>query len=334
MTRQVPDDRSRDPLVERVHDALSAHDPDDARLSAMRARVVAAPVRGGTTLRVGPRSSRWWIGGAVLAGAAALIVIVALPAVDRSTTVSAAEILGRSRAALSTPISGVEVLTYDLSVEGVLADLVPAEQAGRFTVEETIDHDRPGRYRLLKLAPGGGTVFGIADDSTRGVRARYVRANGRGYLLRFSAAADAAPFSLPALKRTALQAFITLMQGSDNQALRETSCYGEPCYEITIPQASTDAEALVSLSSGRALVTAADARLVEFSAAGLIAQRPFGIDFVLRGRRLHDSQSLDAGAFELHAGPGDIVLEGSASNNPMWDVVERALSAIPRQPAR
>lgn len=333
MTRQPLDDSSRERLVERVNDALTTHDPGSARLSAMRAQIASASVRGGTTLREGHSHSRWWIAGGVLAAAAALLVIVIVPAVDRRTTVSAAEILGRSRAALSTPVSGVEVLTYDLSVEGVLADLLPTEQAGRFTVEETIDHEHAGRYRLLKLAPGGDIVFGVVDDSVHGTRARYVRANGRGYLLRFTAA-DATSFSLPAVKRMALQAFITLMQTTGDQALRETWCDGEPCYEVTIPQAAHGAEGIVSLSRARALVTAADARLVEFSAAGQIAERPFGIDFTLRSRVVHDPGTIADSAFELVARPGDVVLQGNASSNPMWDVIERALSAIPQQPAR
>lgn len=329
MTHHVPDDPSRDPLVARVRDALEARTPDAATLAAIRARLDAGQVRGGTTLRATHRAPRWWIGGAALAAAAAIIVIVAVPAVDRSTTVSAAEILGRSRAALSTPVSGIEVLTYDLSVEGVLADLVPAEQAGRFTVEETIDHDREGRYRLRKLAPGGDVVFAIADDSAKEIRSRYLRANGRGYLLRFSEAPAAATVSVPAVRRMALQAFITMMQASKDPALHETTCDGEACYEITVPGASAGAAGLVTLSTARALVTAADARIVEFSAAGSIAERPFGLDFALRSRIVREPAADDAAAFELTPRTGDVVLEGNASKNPMWDVVERALAAIP-----
>lgn len=333
MTRYPADDHSHDRLVERVDDALSAHGPDPAQLAAMRTRLVSAPVRGGTTLRDGHRRSPWWIAGTVLAAASALLLILVLPAIDRRTTVSAAEILGRSRAALSTPAIGIEVLTYDLSVDGVLADLVPSEQAGVFTVEETIDHDHPGRYRLLKLAPGGEMVGAVADDPVRGVRVRYVRANGRGYLFRFTDA-NVAAFSLPAVKRMVLQAFITLMQTEGNQAVRELSCEGEPCYEVTIPQASDAADGIVSLSHGRALITASDARLVEFSATGWIAGRPFGVEFALKRRVLRAASAADDVAFDIAARPGDIVLQGNASSNPMWDVVERVLGAIPQQPSR
>lgn len=333
MTRYSSDDDAREHLVQSVHDALAAHDPDPARLAAIRAHLASAPVRGGTTLRDRPHRSPWWIAGAVAAAAAAVILMVVLPAVDRQTTVSAAEILGRSRAALSSPATGIEVLTYDLSVDGVLADLVPSEQTGQFTVEETIDHDRPGRYRLLKLAPGGDIVGGIADDPVRGARVRYLRAHGRGYLLRF-ADANVAAFSLPAVKRMALQAFITLMQAGDDQAVRETTCDGEACYEVIVPQAADAAGGIVSLSHARALITAADARIVELSATGRIAERPFGIEFVLKNRVVRAATAADQSAFDITPRPGDIVLQGNASSNPMWDVIERTLAAIPQQPSR
>jgi hypothetical protein len=332
MTRYSSDD-ARERLVQSVHDALDAADPDPARLASIRAHLSSAPVRGGTTLRERPGRSPWWIACTVAGAVAALILMVVLPAVDRQTTVSAAEILGRSRAALSSPASGIEVLTYDLSVDGVLADLLPSEQTGRFTVEETTDHDRPGRYRLLKLAPGGDIVAGIADDPVRGMRVRYLRAHGRGYLLRF-ADANVAAFPLPAVKRMALQAFITLMQTGDDQAVRETTCDGEACYEVIVPQAAHAAGGIVSLSHARALITAADARIVEFSATGQIAERPFGIEFVLRNRIVRAETAADQSAFDITPRPGDVVLQGNASSNPMWDVIERALAAIPQQPSR
>lgn len=328
-------DNRHDRLVEDVRSALGAHEPGPERLGAMRAHLETAGVRGGTTLRDLPAPSRRWIAGGALAAAAAatlLFIMFIMPTVDRETTVSAAEILGRTRAALSTPTTGIEVLTYDLSVDGVLAEFLPVEQAGRFTVEETIDHDNPGRFRLLKVAEDGGLVAGLAEDPVSGVRTRYLRAHGRGYLLRFTGG-GAPPFSLPSLKRMALQGFITLMQAETDQAVAETTCEGEPCYEITVPRSDAAPDALIALSHGRALITAADARLVEFSAAGQVAERPFGVEFRLRQRELR-AASPDTTAFELTARPGDVVLQGQASSNPMWDVVERALAAIPQQPSR
>jgi hypothetical protein len=242
--------------------------------------------------------------------------------------VSAAEVLDRSRNALSAPSTGIEVLTYDLALEGVLGELLPVEQAGRFTVEEMIDHDHAGRYRLLKLAPDGRTVLGAADDPPRGTRTRYVRADGRGYLLRFSDVEKTA-LSVPDLKRFALQTFITLMQSSGGKTLSETVRNGEPCYVIDMPSGSVAGGAMLMLEGARAIVTVADARLVEFSAFGRIAERPFSIEFALQSRELRPAHTADSSVFDIPAGPDDVLLQAGGSANPLWDVVAGALSAIP-----
>jgi hypothetical protein len=251
-----------------------------------------------------------------------------IPGIDRQTTVSAAEVLGRSQTALAAVTSGIEVLTYDLELAGVLGDLVPEEQSGRFTVQEVVDHDHDGRYRVAKLAANGEMVAGAADDPLRGTRARYLRADGRGFLLRFDGAEPTA-LSLPALKRTALQTFIGLMQATGTQSLREVQRDGEACYEIDIPGSSAPAGSLVALERARAVVTVTDARLVELSAAGRVADRPFTIDFALRSRQLRPASAAQDSDFDISAQPGDVVLQGNASNNPVWDVLSRTLGAIP-----
>ena len=84
-----------------------------------------------------------------------------------------------ARGLRSAPTTGIEVLTYDLELDGVLGDLIPEDHAGRFTVEELVDHDHEGRYRIVKLTSDGQIVGGAADDSLRGTRVRYMRADGR-----------------------------------------------------------------------------------------------------------------------------------------------------------
>jgi len=295
---------------------------------AIRSRLDVAPATGATTLRPMRTLPRWAWGVPVAAAVVVVLLMVVGPGIDRQTTVSAAEILGRSQTALSAVTSGIEVLTYDLELAGVLADLVPEEQSGRFTVQELVDHDHDGRYRVVKLAANGEMVGGAADDPVRGTRARYMRANGRGFLLRFDGAEPTA-LSLPALKRTALQTFIALMQASSTQSLREVQRGGEACYEIDIPGSSAPAGSLLALERARAVVTVTDARLVELSAAGRVADRPFTIDFALRSRQLRPASAALDSDFDITAQPGDVVLQGNASNNPVWDVLTRALGAIP-----
>jgi hypothetical protein len=295
---------------------------------AIRSRLHGSPGAGATTLRPIRTVPRWAWAGPLAAAAAVILFFVIVPGIDRRTTVSAAEMLGRSRTALAARASGIEVLTYDLELAGVLADLVPEEQAGRFTVQELVDHDHDGRYRVVKLAADGQMVGGAADDPLRGTRARYVRADGRGFLLRFEGATPTF-LSLPALKRTALQTFIGLMQAGRTQTMRDVQRDGEACYEIDVPGSGVTAGMLVTLDRARAVVTAADARLVEFSAAGTAAERPFTIDFALRSRELRPAATAQDNDFDLAAQPGDIVLQGDASSNPIWDVLARALGAIP-----
>jgi hypothetical protein len=87
------------------------------------------------------------------------------------------------------------------------------------------------------------------------------------------------------------------------------------------------AASLLSLDRARALITADDARLVEFSAAGTLSGEAFTIDFVQRVRAVN--ATVVPHDFELTPEPGDVILQGDATNNPLWDVLTRVLEAVP-----
>jgi hypothetical protein len=283
--------------------------------------------KGGTTLRQvrSPRRTGWAAAAAALA--ATLLLIAIVPRLNRTETVSAAEILGRSHAALATTTTGIEILTYDLALEGVLAHLLPQEQAGRFTVEEAIDHDHPGRFRAVKLAPDGTPVAGAVEDPVAGERVRYIRAHGRGYLLRFSAT-EPLPLSLPAIKRAALQTFVTVMQGQPKATVNEAWRAGERVFVVEIPQDRVlGGAAPFSLTRGRAVIAADDARLLEVDAAGTLADQTFSISFVLRDRRVQTGPAAPE-QFQIAPRPGDLVLDGTGTTNPAWDVVTTALQGL------
>ena len=320
-------------LTERVGAAAASIELPDAVRARMRTRVIDAPATGATTLRAVSKTPRWVWAVPAAAAAALLVYFVVVPGIDRQTTVSAAEILGRSQAALAAPLTGLEFVSYDLEVGGALGDLLPEEQAGRFEIQELIDHDHEGRYRIVKLAPDGRIVGGAADDTVNGTRVRYIRVNGRGFLLRFEGAAPTA-LSIIALKRGAMQLFIGLMQTSGNQAMREIDRAGEHCYEISIPGVTMPAASIVSLDRARAVITAADSRLVEFSAAGLFSGQPFTIDFALRFRAWGNATIVPNPDFDLKPEPGDVILQGDATTNPLWDVLTRVLEAVPASVAQ
>ena len=317
-------------LIDRIAASLPAVELPPAARTAIRARLDGTAAAGATTLRPVNTRARWvWALPLAAAGVIALITVV-IPGIDRQTTVSASEILARSRTALVAPVAGIEVLTYDLDLAGVFAQMIPEEQAGRFSVQEVVDHDHPGRYRIVKLTGDGQIVAGAADDPLRETRTRYIRANGRGYLLQFDGA-EAASLSLPALKRTMLETFIGVMQASSAQTIREVPCADERCYEIDIPRPAIQGGTLVSLDRARAIVTVGGSQIVEFSASGSITDRPFTVLFALRSREVRPATSAQDTDFEIAAQPGDVVLHGNASNNPVWDVLTRALGEIPAQ---
>ncbi len=326
-------------ITGRLVEAAGTGGLPDAVRDAIRARLDgggAGVPRGATTLRPVRRAPGWiWVASAA-AAAALVFFLVVVPGVDRRTTVSAAEILGSSRTALGADVTGIEVLTYDLALEGLLGDLIPADHAGRFTVEETIDHDREVRYRIVKLDADGRIVGGAADDALRQKRVRYLRTNGNGFLFRF-AAVEPTALSVPALKRALLQTLITLMQTSSGQTLRELQRDGEACYQVEIGESLVPAGLPFALTRARAVVTAADSRLVEFSAAGSVVDRPFVIDFALRSREMRPAESATDSDFDIAPQPGDVSFEGNivvASSNPMWDIVAQSLGAIPPAPDR
>lgn len=315
-------------LTARATDAMLGAELSTEARGMIQARLGRTDADGATTLRSVRPMPRWAWGIPLTAAAAIVLFAYVVPGIDRRTTVSAAEILGRSRSALAAAASGVEVLTYNLELSGVLADLVPHEQSGRFTVEELVDHDHEGRYRIVKLTATRQIVAGAADDPVRRTRTRYMRANGQGYLLKFDGA-EPAVLSIPALKRTALETFIGFMQASSTQTLREVQRGADACYQIDIPGGAMAGGDLVALDSARAVITAADSRLVEFSATGRIADQPFMVQFALLAQDFRPSGSTPDSDFDITPQPGDTVLEGNASDNPLWDVVTRALRAIP-----
>ena len=317
-------------LTERVADASASQTLSDLDRTRLRTRLVDSPAAGATTLRTVRATPRWAWGVPLAAAAALLVYFVVVPGIDRQTTVSAAEVLGRSQAALSAPKTGYELFIYDLEVGGAIGDLLPADQAGRFNVYESLDHDHPGRYKIEKLGADGHIVAGAADDTLRGTRTRYMRVNGRGFLLRFNNAAPTA-LSIVELKKGVMQIFIGLMQASGDQTLREVDRGGEHCYEISIPGVTVPAASLVSLDRARAVITAEESRLVEFSAAGTLSGQAFTIDFV---QRFHAWNGTGTDDFDIAPQPGDTVMEGDATANPLWDVLTRVLDAVPASATR
>ena len=108
-----------------------------------------------------------------------------VPAVRKpDATVSAAEILAKSANQLTvTPADGVELLEYELVLDGVPRDMMPDHEsgAGAYRVQEVIDHSVAGRYRMTSYDASGVELSSVAQDPATGRRVMMVRVDGQPY---------------------------------------------------------------------------------------------------------------------------------------------------------
>src|SRR5262249_43356294 len=92
---------------------------------------------GATRLRPGARAGRQWSrtgwGTAAVAAATLIAVFVIVPLLKSPTTVSAAEILAKSADKLAERASsGVELLEYELTLDGVPREMMPDRENGTY----------------------------------------------------------------------------------------------------------------------------------------------------------------------------------------------------------
>ncbi len=299
--------------------------------AGLKDRVTSAVTRddragGATTLRSVPRARSWRSQLTLAAGAAAVVAFIVfglLPRVGEPTKLSAAEILGRSLQALGE-VSGVERLEYDLRFEGLHSPLLGGQSQDSAVIRQIIDHDH-GRFLITRRAADGALVAAIAEDPAAGVRTMMVRADGRRYVARL-ALPPGPRMSLPKLARTLLRTWLGIVQasGARNLALTTTPEGGQ--FVVNAPEmAAADGGAWL-LHSARIVIDARDYHLVELDTRGALFDSPYHVSFRLRHREV-DAGAPDAD-FELAAGPGDVVLEGEATDNPFWDLGAAALRRL------
>jgi hypothetical protein len=304
--------------------------------------------RGATTLRrqtagrVG-WGGRAWVSGLAAAALVVLTVFVIWPGVSRESHLSAAEILGRSLQTFSAT-SGVETFEYDVRFEGLAnRALVPEPDAGggALRITQVIDHDHPGRYRVMSVDAAQTLRSALVQDPARGTRVGRFRIDDHTYFFKFTASPDNARslVSLPELQRTHLRALVSVMQGTADQKLTTVNDETGTYYAIQVPPMSSGSapgagagggsdQTLWDLSEAHALIDAGDFHLKELSARGTFLGQPFGLAFTLVRHDVTPSGQIAADAFTLEPQPDDIMLEGEATNDPPGDVVLAALRAL------
>jgi hypothetical protein len=321
--------RERLDAARRANDELSGMTagvtvPDSLRGSVER----AIARRGATVLRDVPSSPwRWrlWATAGAVA-AAVLLVFLALPTVDAPRALSAAEILDRSLQKFA-PASGVELREFDLELQ---LPRVASVQNGTYRIEELIDHDTPGRHRIVRYAPDGTLVGGISEDPAAGRRTAVVRVDTRQFAFRF-AIDPGRTLGLRDLERSHVEATIRILQAAAGQTVREVDTGAGKRYVIELPPvADRGASGFWALDRARVVIDAADHQIRELAVAGSYMGEPFSVSFRLRRRELKPAGEVPADRFDVPIDPDAIVIEGPGTEDFGHDLLMGALRELER----
>jgi hypothetical protein len=130
---------------------------------------------------------------------------------------------------------------------------------------------------------------------------------------------------------------------SDQQLTIEEGPNGRR-YIIEIPPVTPQSPATtLDLFSARAVISEVDFRIQEFEATGTMLKQPFSVSVKLRIHEILGPTAGSAGAagvvertpapppsFEIQAGPGDVVLEGEAGDDPLSELMTAVLRELRR----
>jgi hypothetical protein len=330
--------RERGTVMQAICQAMSLPRdmPPDVSLRVERA-LAEGSTRGATRLRES-RIARWpwqrawqramWSAGAVAAATLLAVVFVA-PIVKGPATVSAAEILAKSANVLAARITtGVEVLEYDLALDGVPRDMMPDHADGVYRVKQIIDHDTSGRYLLATYGPDGQLISSVAQEPATRRRVVAVLVDDQPYRFEFSVP-DGVALSLPEMERLHMQASVAMMQASGDKLLQVVDTPAGRGYRIQVPQVSAQTPTAVwDLSEAEVVIDARDYHIVEFAVSGTFLKQPYRVSYRLISRSIGARVSADA--FEVPRDPRAIDIEGEGSAIPARDVLVASLREYAR----
>jgi len=326
--------QERETVMQTIREAMSlpAELPRDLNLRVERA-LADGSTAGATRLRE-TRGPRWswqrsiWSAGAVAAATLVAVVLVA-PLVKGPATVSAAEILARSATLLAAQAStGVEVLEYELALDGVPREMMPDHADGVYRVKQIIDHDANGRYLVATHGPGGQLLSSVAQDPTTRRRVVAILVDDQPYRFDFDVPASVT-LSLPEMERLHMQASVMMMQASGDQQLHVIDTPNGRQYRIQVPQVSAQTStAMWDLTSAEVVVDASDYHIVEFAVKGAFLKQPYSVSYRLISRTL--GARLTADAFEVPRDPRAIEIEGEGSAIPARDLLVASLREYAR----
>jgi hypothetical protein len=323
--RERVDQMRRD--AARLASVINSTDGMPLRASALVRQAIAAPPprRGATTLRATPPPGRWRRPAVVSALATAVVVLVVvfgvLPRFGAPTTLSAAQVLGRSLQTLSET-RGIEWLDYELVAEGIAH--------GAWRIEQLIDHDQPTRYRISTYLPDGTLHAALSQDPQRAQRSQLVRIDQRNYIVNVDSVRTPV-LSLPQMGQALVETAVTMMQAASDQRLNVVDGPNGRRYVVEMPPVATsNGAATLELYRARVVVSDGDFRLHEFEASGALLRQPFTVSFKLLRQTVRTADAVPASEFEIQPGPDDIVLNGAPSDEPVTEL----LTTLARELAR
>ena len=296
------------------------------------AALIEGAAAGATRLRLDarqPRRRAFWSASLAAVAATAIAIFFVAPLLKEPSTVSAAEILAASASRLHAPLTGVEVLEYELVVDGMPREMMTDHDNGTYRVWKAIDHDHPGRFRFASFGTDGRPISSIAQDPLLNRRVMLMSVEGQAYRFETSLPADTG-LSLPELERLHLEATISMMRASGNQLLQVVDAPDGQEYRVEVQQqaAGPSASPVWDLSSARLVIKAADYRITEFAVTGTVLKRPYSVSYKLISRTL--GASLQADAFDVPQEPGQMAFTGEGSVVPTRDVMVLAFRELSR----
>jgi hypothetical protein len=297
----------------------------DATRTAGATRLLTHPSRGFRLKAEG----KWVYSGLAVAAATIIAVLFIAPAIRKpDATVSASEILAKSASQLSATVtSGVEVLEYELVLDGVPKDMLPDQVDGTYRVWQAIDHNVPGRFRFASYAANGQMIASIAEDPLKKRRVAAFITEGQPYRFEVSLPAHATNMSLPEMQRLHMQASIAMMQANGNQLLETIDGPNGKQYRIEVPSVSGPGTNPVwDLTEARVLIDARDYRVTEFAVRGSFLKQAYSMSYKQISQVVAASVRPDA--FDVPPQPGEIVITGEGTTVPTHDIVVLALREL------
>lgn len=312
---------------------IAAVDMPQSTAQRVDAALAGAPASGGATrlrrAEPGPRWHRaaWGTAGLVAATVLAIVFVAPMMKKDRGA-VSAAEILARSANRLAQPTTGVELLEYELVLDGVPKDMMPDHANGTYHVRQAIDHTVPGRFRFSSYGPGGQPISSIAQDPGSGRRVMMVNLEGQVYRFNVTVPSTVGP-SLPEMERLHMEASIAMMQASGNQLLEVVESPEGRQYRIEVPKVNpTVTNPVWDLTEARVLIDAKDYRVTELAVKGTFLKQAYSVSYRLIDRVV--AATVPPDTFDVPEQPGEIVISGGGSALPARDAMVLALRELAR----